>query len=153
MVSPDELKKIETFETFSEKQLEELSKITEKKTFGSSNQIYRSGTLAKNIFVVANGLVNLRDWQPEDEYGIGFETLDQGDLFGCASLMEPPNYTLNALCLEDSELVAIDAQRLFELCERDPDLGYKVFKRIAQTYFERCITTKRQLHALWRLLR
>ena len=153
MLKTDELKRIKTFKTFTEKQLEELSKITEKKTFKTSHQIYRSGTPAKNIFVIAEGLVNLREWNPEDKFSIGFETLDEGHLFGCGSLMDSKNYTLNAICLEDTEVVAIKADRLFELNERDSDLGHKIIKEIAQTYFQRYLTAKRQLHELWRLFR
>ena len=153
MLNADDLKKTKTFETFTEKQLEELSKITVKKAFKTSHKIYRSGTPARNIFVVAEGLVNLREWNPEDKFSIGFETLDEGHLFGCASLTEHKNYTLNALCLEDTQVLAIEADKLFKLCERDPDLGYKIIKEIAQTYFQRYLTAKRQLHELWRLFR
>ena len=148
MVKNKDLKKFEIFSVFSEKQREELSKITEKKTYQMSKQVYQSGDRAKQLFVVTKGLVSLRELKPGDEIGIGLENLERGDIFGCASFLKPQKYTLTAVCEEDSEVLAIDADQLIELCELDPEIGYKFMKKIAQIYFERYEVAKRQIHEM-----
>jgi len=64
--------------------------------------------------------------------------------------MHPQHYTLTAICMEDSEVLAIDADKLFELCETDPAVGYQLMLKIAQIYFERYKIAKRNLHEMLR---
>ena len=146
MVEVSGLKKLELFDTLAEKQLEEIAEITEKKSFNKHSHVYERGNGAKHLFVVNKGLVSLRRIDPGDEVGIAFETREPGGLFGAASFMEPQEYTLTAVCMEDTEVMAIDADNLFELCEKDPTLGFKLMLKIAQIYFERYKSAKRNLH-------
>ena len=80
--------------------------------------------------------------------GIAFETREPGALFGAASFMQPQEYTLTAVCLEDTEVLEIDADKLSKLCEEDPLLGYRLMLKIAQIYFESYKTAKRDLHRM-----
>ena len=148
MVAVSDINQLELFGVFSEEQLEELATITEKNSFNKGAQIYRKGDRANELFVVLKGLVSLREINPGDEVGIGFESRERGEFFGAACLMKPQEYTLTAVCLEDSEVVAVNAEKLIELCEQDPDLGYRFMKKVAQIYFERYKVAKRQIHAM-----
>ncbi len=141
---------MELFDLLSDEQLEEVAKITEKKSYKIHDHIYERGNAAKHLFVVKKGLVSLRRIDPGDEVGIAFETREPGELFGVASFMKPQEYTLTAVCQEDTEVMAIDADKLFELAEKDPAVGYQVMLKIAQIYFERYKTAKRSLHEMVR---
>ena len=46
--------------------------------------------------------------------------------------------------------MVLDADNLFEIYERDPELGYKFLKEVAQIYFERYKSAKRNLHEMVR---
>jgi len=148
MVEVNDINKLEIFSVFSEKQMEELSKITEKRTFEKGALVYQRGYRADHIFVVTKGLISLNRFEPGEKIGISFEKREKGELFGTACFMKPQEYTLTAVCMEDSEVIGIDADKLFELCERDPDLGYKFLKKVAQIYFERYKAAKRQVHEM-----
>ncbi len=148
MVDVAELKKFEIFAIFSDSQLKELTKITAKNTYKSMAHVYERGERAKHLYVVTKGLVSLRELKPGDQVGIGFEMRERGELFGTACFMKPQEYTLTAFCLEDSELIEVDADKLFDLCEKDPDMGYKLMKKIAQVYFERYKVAKRQIREM-----
>lgn len=150
MAEVKDIKKIELFGILSDAQLDELAKISEERSFNKGDRIYQKGDRAKDMFVVLKGLVSLREINPGDEVGIAFERRERGEFFGSASFMKPQEYTLTAVCLEDTEVVTVDADRLFELCEQDPDLGYKFMKKIAQIYFERYKVAKRQIHEMVR---
>ncbi len=39
--------------------------------------------------------------------------------------------------MEDTEVMAVDADRLAELCENDSAVGYNLMLKIDQIYFER----------------
>jgi CRP-like cAMP-binding protein len=133
---------------FSEKQLAELVEITETKAFKKDAHVYERGKRADHIFVVINGLVSLNRFEPGEKIGISFEKREKGELFGTACFMKPQEYTLTAVCVSDSEVMAIDADKLLKLCEADPELGYKFLKEVAKTYFERYKLAKRQIHAM-----
>ena len=148
MVDINDLKKIDTFRLFTENQLAEIGKITEKQTFKKGAQIYKEGERANHIFLVTKGLVSMRKIAPGDTIGISFESREKGDLFGTACFMKPQEYTLNAVCLEDSEVMAIDADKLFDLFQQHPEIGYKFMKEVAKIYFERYKMAKRQIHAM-----
>lgn len=148
MVDVAELNKVEILTIFSEAQLEELSKIAEKNSYKAMAHIYERGERAKHLYIVTKGLVSLRELKPGDQVGIGFEMRERGELFGTACFMKPQEYTLSAVSLEDSELIAIDADKLFDLCEKDLDMGYKLMKKIAQVYFERYKVAKRQIREM-----
>ena len=150
MVTVSDLKKLEIFKTIKEKQLEEIAEITERKSYKKHSHVYERGDAAKHLFVVTKGRVSLRRIDPGDEIGIAFETRDPGGLFGAASFVKPQEYTLTAICLEDTEVIAIDADKLFEMSERDPALGYQLMLTVAQIYFERYKIAKRSLHDMVR---
>jgi len=150
MVEVDEIKQLDFFSVFSQEQLEELSKITEKRIYEKGALVYQRGYVANHIYIVTKGLVGLNRLEPGDKIGISFEKREQGELFGAACFMEPKEYTLTAVCMADSEVMVLDADNLFEICERDPELGYKFLKEIAQIYFGRYKSAKRNLHEMVR---
>ena len=150
MVEASQMAYLKVFDLLSDEQVEEIAKITEKRSYKIDSHIYKRGNVAKHLFVMKKGLVSLRRIDPGDEVGIAFETREPGELFGAAAFMKPQEYTLTAICLEDTEVIAIDADRLFELCEKDSALGYQLMLKIAQIYFARYKIAKRSLHEMVR---
>ena len=150
MVEASEMAYLKVFDLLSDEQLEKIAEITEKKSHKIHDHIYERGNTAKYLFVVKKGLVSLRRIDPGDEVGIAFEMREPGGLFGAASFMEPQEYTLTAICLQYTEVMAIDADKLFELCEKDTAVGYQLMLKIAQIYFERYKIAKRSLHDMVR---
>jgi len=148
MVDVKDLKKLDVFGVLSDKQLTDLSKITEKKNYQTGQHVYESGDRAKRFFVLTKGCVGLRELAPGDAIGVGFEYLERGDVFGCASLMKPQRYTLSAVCEEDTEVLSIDADRLHDISEKDPELGFRLMTKIAETYMGRFETAKKQIHQM-----
>jgi CRP/FNR family transcriptional regulator len=148
MEKVEEFNKFDFFNAFSEKQLAELIKVTETKTFKKGSEIYKEGDRANYIFLVSKGWVSLRKVDPERDIGISFENREKGELFGTACFMKPQEYTLNAVCMEDSEVLKMDADKLFDLFQKDYQMGYLFLKEIAKVYFERYKSVKRQLYEM-----
>ena len=123
-------------------------KVTEKKTFKKGSQIYKEGDRANHIFIVSKGWVKLRKIDSEKDIDISFENRSKGELFGAACFMKPQEYTLNAICAEDTEVISINADDLFDLFHKDYQIGYLFLKEIAKVYFERYKSVKRQLFGM-----
>jgi CRP-like cAMP-binding protein len=143
-----DFKKFDFFHAFSEDQLKELMKVTEKKTFKKGSQIYKEGDRANHIFIVSKGWVKLRKIDSEKDIDISFENRSKGELFGAACFMKPQEYTLNAVCAEDTEVISINADDLFDLFHKDYQIGYLFLKEIAKVYFERYKSVKKQLFGM-----
>jgi CRP-like cAMP-binding protein len=148
MVEVSDLKQYKIFGRFSDKQLSELAKATEKKVYKKREHVYERGDRATHLFVVSKGLVSLRDIEHGDLVGISYDICEPGDLFGGASLMEIQEHSLRAVCLEDSEVMGTEADRLFELFENDSVLGYNLMLIIARRFFKRYKHAKSQLYEM-----
>jgi len=148
MTKIDDFNGFDFFNAFSEDQLAELVNATEIKTFAKGAEIYKEGDRANQIFIVAKGWVSLRKIDPERDLGISFENREKGELFGTACFMKPQEYTLNAVCMENSEVMAMDADKLFDLFQKDYQIAYLFLKEIAKVYFERYKSVKRQLYEM-----
>ncbi len=94
---------------FHKEQLEELSKITEKRIYEKGAMVYQRGYVANHIYIVTKGLISLNRLEPGEKIGISFEKREQGEFFGAACFMEPQEYTLTAVCMADSEVMVLDA--------------------------------------------
>lgn len=150
MIEGIDLRKCQVLDSLSDKHLSELAKGAEKRVYRRQTHVYDRGERATHVFFVIKGLVSLRDIGPGDVVGISYETCDPGKLFGAASLLRAPEYPIAAVCLEDSEVMAIESDRLFDLCRNDPRLGYNVMFSVAQLYFERYKIAKRQVYEMVR---
>jgi CRP/FNR family transcriptional regulator len=148
MTKVDEFNKFDFFNAFSKDQLAGLAKLTETKTFKKGSEIYKEGDRANHIYLVCKGWVSLRKVDPERDIGISFENREKGELFGTACFMKPQEYTLNAVCMEDSEVMALDSDKLFDLFQKDYQIAYLFLKEIAKVYFERYKSVKKQLYEM-----
>lgn len=146
MVAVNDLKKLDLFKDLTGDQIARLAEITTVTHCKRGEVVYRQGTPAKHLFLLNKGTVSLR--RMEEHVGISFVTRVSGELLGAASLMEPQEYTLTGLCLEDSELYAIDAAKLFAIFQKDPAVGYKMALAVARIYFALYQNARGQLLAM-----
>jgi len=148
MVNIDELKDLGVFWDLANVHLKKISNLAVKKTYTANSTIYMSKERAGRIFIVQNGLVSLRLFNPGEEYGLNFGMREKGDLFGGASFLKPQKYTVTAVCLKDTDLFAIESDKLLKAFDDDLELGYKFMRETAQIYFDRYVNTEEQLHEM-----
>jgi len=146
MVPVADLKKLDLFKDLTSEQVGRLAKITKVKKCKRGQVVYQQGTAAKQLYFIKKGTVSLR--RVEEHVGISFVSRVAGELLGAGSLMEPREYTLTGLCLEDAELYAIDANKLLAMFQKDPALGYKMALAVARIYFGLYQNARGQLLAM-----
>lgn len=140
MVNGKELKELGLFGSLSQAQLDKLAGAAEAITYPADAKIYLSRERAARLFIVRDGLVSLRPFDPGEEPEVNFGTRSKGDLFGGASFMKPQRYTVTARCLKETELLVIETSQLWDFFRDDPEFGYRFMKEIAQIYFDRYVT-------------
>ena len=72
-------------------------------------------------------------------------TLGPGDLVAWSAILGDGRMTTSAVALEPSELVALPARYVIELCEQQPALGYRFMRGVAQAISRRLVGTRLQL--------
>ena len=136
MVSAELLKKYDFFSGLTDAQLQKLASIATEESHDAGSQIYKIGDTAKKLYVVEEGkMVMVIDSymgpsRPPLQVNVDFVT--KGDAMGWSALVEPYEYTLGALCIEKSKLIAFDAHALRKTVHDDPVLGVKIMESIAK---------------------
>lgn len=103
--------------------------------FGDTNRI---------LYLVADGHIAIRTRDP-DGHRATLLTLGPGELFGWSSFVPPHSKTAEAVALEQSHIVGIDAAELRRLCDADPTIGYHVCDWLNRALAERLHAIRLQI--------
>lgn len=66
-------------------------------------------------------------------------------MLGWSWMFSPYIWRLRARAIEPTEAIFFYATRLLEQCATDHDLGYEMFKRVAEVMMQRLRTTRQSL--------
>ena len=94
------------------------------------------------LYVLMEGAVDLKYFVEDTtvshkskEFSVG--EVNPGEAFGLSSLLGTKEYTACGIASVDSKGLVIDAQKMLELAQSDPMLGYGLMQSIAKAAFER----------------
>lgn len=146
MVTANMLKEFNFFKDFTNEQLERLSSIAAEETYAAGSQMYKKGDPARSLYIMAEGkvIMSLESYlgPHRPAMQVTVDTIARGETMGWSTVVEPYIYTLGALCIDNSKLIALDAAKMRGLMDEDCDLGYKVMKAIAKTISSRLSHTR-----------
>src|SRR6266567_1928870 len=115
--------------------------------FQKGQTILREGEFANRFYLIETGKVVL-------ESGEGFgdpvivETIGAGDLLGWSWMFPPYVWHFTARATEPTRAIFFYGTILREYCERDPALGYELFKRITPVMMRRLQRARRNMLAI-----
>jgi len=137
MISSDDLKMFKIFDRLNNKALSEIAKILKPVEISEHTTIFREGENSEHLYFLISGKV-LLEQKLTSSVTITVDTLKPGEIFGTASIMDIPTYTINAVTSENSNIFVVDSHKFINLMEKDNSIGYKILKEL-------CIQTKKQL--------
>jgi CRP-like cAMP-binding protein len=128
------LQKIEVFQGLKERELTSLDPCCQEKSYRQNNKLFGEDEEAACLWAVKKGEVDLRFDLPgrdtSDETTIA--TITEGKCFGWSGMVPPYKYRLSAYCVSRTcQVILISREKLFQLFERDPRIGYVVMTNIA----------------------
>ena len=85
----------------------------------------------------------------DEEKEIIVDTVTAGQVFGWASIVGPSKRTVNAECSEDSRVIAIAADELKAMFDKDHTLGYTIMKRLSNIIARRLRNRTDKLIETW----
>jgi CRP/FNR family cyclic AMP-dependent transcriptional regulator len=111
--------------------------------FAPGEFILREGDYAATFYLLRQGAVLLETFVP-GRGPLTIQTLTDGDVLGWSWLFPPYRWHFDARVIEPTVALEFDGACLRQQCDDDPDLGYDVMKRVAQTIIDRLQATRLQ---------
>ncbi|HQX01104.1 MAG TPA: cyclic nucleotide-binding domain-containing protein [Anaerolineales bacterium] len=146
MITTDALSRFDLFKGLSESLLTEIAALSEEVSVKQGEFIFREGEKADKLHFLLNGSVALRvklTSRPES-VTVSFVSMPYQS-FGWSGIVAPNHYTSSAECDEDSNLLIIPAVPFMKLLEANPESGFKVMQRIAETIADRLRNSRQAL--------
>ncbi len=139
------LKKIELFRKFADNELDDIIKITEKKTYKKDTILFEENFERKEIFLVKKGSVLL---YKKSVFGniTNITQFQKYDFIGEGAVVDDSPHSTSAKTLSDTELYVISAEELKKLLEEKGSIAVKIFTEIAH------IISRRMSHAAARMI-
>jgi CRP/FNR family transcriptional regulator, cyclic AMP receptor protein len=115
--------------------------------FKPSQSILREGEVANRFYLIESGRVVLESGENLGE-PLVVETIAAGDLLGWSWMFPPYVWHFTARAVEPTEAIFFYGTILREYCERDPSLGYQLFKRMAPIMLKRLQAARKKMIAV-----
>ncbi|MHC4550508.1 MAG: Crp/Fnr family transcriptional regulator [Planctomycetota bacterium] len=149
MVSAQPPEPIAFFGALDASDLELVDSISQRRTYEAGDIILSEGAAPGPLRVLVSGLVSFRQ-RPRDggaEATMGTVS-DPGEIFGISALVGEGNvYFYTAVCLEQTEVVEVDGDELLALCERKPDIGVRILRRLMEVMAGRLAGAREQIRS------
>jgi CRP-like cAMP-binding protein len=112
--------------------------------FKKGQTVLREGELANRFYLIECGKVVL---ESGEKYGdpLIIETIGAGDLLGWSWMFPPYVWNFTARATESTDAIFFYGTILREYCERDPSLGYELFKRLAPVILRRLQAARQRM--------
>ncbi|SPE28118.1 hypothetical protein SBA2_380025 [Acidobacteriia bacterium SbA2] len=142
----EKLQHHELFGLLTPKEVESLSNVSGIVNLAKGDRVYAEGIPASHLFVLLKGRVELR--RPAKGFSFLVDEVAEGGVFGVSSLTGGERYLLNAVCVEDSEVLKVESQVLRRILDENPAIGYAVQRRISQIFFKRYVDAMEKLRSI-----
>jgi toluene monooxygenase system ferredoxin subunit len=132
MTTKQALKACQVFQGLTDERLEKVAEVCSQETHEVGSTVFHAGAMAQHVYVLVDGKVALQMESPVGQMQlrkrVTVDTIGKGELFGWSGLVEPYSYTMSAICLRASTVLAIDAQKLSTLLQDDCPIAYEVLQ-------------------------
>ena len=131
MTSPESLRRYPHFAKIPYPSLKAIASISLERNFEAGERLLAEGERAESLIVLTAGQVELVYDLPRGKRVV-VGSLVPGDLVAVSAVLDPNVHTLSAYAREKGSLIAIDAAGLLQLCEENPEVGFRLMTQVAK---------------------
>jgi CRP/FNR family transcriptional regulator, cyclic AMP receptor protein len=113
--------------------------------FERNHIIFRAGETANRFYLIEEGQVVLE--AGDEEQPVIIDQIGAGDLLGWSWIFPPYRWHFAARATEPTRAIFFYGTILREYCEKDPALGYELFKRMSEIMMKRLQRARGELIA------
>ena len=130
------------FKSLEQKYIDFIVGCTTNAFFKPEEVILKEDENADKFYLIRSGKVAIYIGKPRE---ITVQTIGEGEILGWSWLVPPYRYRFSAKATENTRALSLDGKCLREKCEKNPDLGYELLKRIVSVLTDRLEATRLQL--------
>ncbi|SRR5581483_1261275 len=112
--------------------------------FSAGQSIFRAGETANRFYLIEAGHVVLESGD-DSAKPIKIDIIGPGDLLGWSWIFPPYKWHFSARAVEPTKAIFFYGTILREYCDKDPILGYELFKRMSEVMIKRLQRARAQL--------
>jgi CRP-like cAMP-binding protein len=129
MVTGEDLKQIVMLTYLTDPMLENLAEIIDILKFDNGEVIFKANDPAERFYMVKSGNV-LLEQRISDQVTAFVGSINPGFSFGWSAMIQDSVYTVDAVCLEPSEIYSFKRKKINKLFAQDPEMGFRMYQRI-----------------------
>jgi toluene monooxygenase system ferredoxin subunit len=140
VTTTDLLSQSELFSDLSDETLAEIAPLCREITLAKGEFVFRIGDPSKELYILAEGCVDLGFGATTAEGSTAGAIRESGDVFGWGALVGETNYRLiNAICLQQTRLVTVDGLALMNLLEANSG-GFAFLRKLLAIILNRIVS-------------
>ena len=140
MTTTEFLSRSELFSELSMETLGEIASICREITLGKGEFVFRIGDPSKDLFILVEGVVDLGFGARSADGSAEGAIRESGDVFGWGALVGETNYRMiNAICVQETRLVAVDGLALMNLLEASSG-GFTFLRKLLAIILNRMVS-------------
>ena len=134
---PEAIEQSEVFTGISRDYLRMISNIAMTESCSIGDVIIEHGSTTKDLYIIAAGEIDILVDQSQvgnyhTESLVRIATLRRGETFGEIAIIDDGNRSATAICGQsDTHLVSIPRDKLLDLCQEYPNLGFLIMRNLA----------------------
>jgi CRP-like cAMP-binding protein len=133
------LKNADIFYHFTDTQLELVASLCQERTLKTGEIIFFEGSKSDELYIIADGVIDIlvdpdlvSDKLHQDVEPVTIATLRRGQSFGEIALVDQGLRSATARIAHDNtRLLVIPSGKLMEVCDNNPELGYRLMFNLA----------------------
>ena len=145
------LKSSEIFQGLNDEELDKLLPLCREQCYEEGAVMFCEGEQCNYVQTLKSGKVALETELTISRGSVERATIDvlsHGSSFCWSALMEPHILTSSGRCLEKTEIIALDGEKLKSLLDENPRMGYKVANNLVKVVASRLEHTKRTMERI-----
>lgn len=144
MISPELLRRYPYFAPIREETLKRIAMVSRERVYQDGEHIFDEGALAEHVYLIVEGEVELQYLLPAGDART-IDMIPAGELLGWSALVDPHRRVARAIADRQTDIVAIEADTLRQLCDEDPILGFRLMEKVCEILSARLDATRMQL--------
>ena len=113
--------------------------------FEKDQVIFHAGETANRFYLIESGKVVLESAADAGSAPVIIDTIAAGDLLGWSWIFPPFIWHFTARAVQPTSSIFFYGTILREYCEKDPKLGYELFKRMSEVMMRRLQRARTEL--------
>jgi CRP-like cAMP-binding protein len=126
-------------------EIRQLDEATSIKDFAEGDSIFEYNQSCSHVFVLMEGTIHLTLPANGPKSNLAVAKIAEKEIFGLSPLMQAPRYTAKAKCITDCRVMAMEADRLIRILERNQMVGMDILNEVAHIYYSRYLDLLRRL--------